>query len=60
MNPLRYFLRAIAFSVLRGWPIRTQYVGVLAGRAIGGWIARRCSGAGLARPLRVIDRWEPF
>ncbi len=38
MNPLRYFLRAIAFSAFRG-RIRLRYVGVLAGRAIGGWLA---------------------
>lgn len=38
MNPLRYFLRALGFSALRG-PIRLRYVGVLAGRAIGGWFA---------------------
>lgn len=39
MNPLRYFLRALAFSALRGWPIRARYACVLAGRAIGGWFA---------------------
>ena len=39
MNPLRYFLRAVAFSALRGWPLRARYVGVLAGRAIGGCVA---------------------
>lgn len=39
MNPLRYFLRALAFSALRGWPVRTRYVGVLAGRSLGGWLA---------------------
>ena len=38
MNPLRYFLRALAFSALRG-RIRGRYVGVLTGRAIGGWVA---------------------
>jgi hypothetical protein len=38
MNPLRYFLRALAFSALRG-PIRARYLGILAGRAIGGWLA---------------------
>ena len=38
MNPLRYFLRSIAFSALRG-PVRLRYLGVLAGRAIGGWLA---------------------
>lgn len=41
MNPLRYFLRAVAFSALRGARIRARYVGVLVGRAIGGWIAYR-------------------
>jgi hypothetical protein len=41
VNPLRYFLRALAFSALRGWPIRLRYVGVIAGRAIGGWCAYR-------------------
>lgn len=43
MKPLRYLLRAIAFSALRG-PVRLRYVGVLAGRAIGGWIAYRLIG----------------
>lgn len=43
MNPLRYFLRAIAFSALRG-PIRLRYVGVLAGRAIGGWLVALLTG----------------
>ena len=38
MNPLRYFLRALAFSALRGYRIRGRYVSVLAGRAIGGWL----------------------
>lgn len=38
MNPARYFLRAMAFSALRG-PIRLRYAGILAGRAIGGWLA---------------------
>lgn len=38
MNPVRYFLRAISFSALRG-PIRLRYIGILAGRAIGGWFA---------------------
>lgn len=38
MNPLRYLLRAVVFLALRG-PIRQRYVGVLAGRAIGGWLA---------------------
>lgn len=41
MNALRYFLRALAFSALRGWPIKARYVGVIAGRAIGGWVARK-------------------
>jgi hypothetical protein len=44
MNPLRYFLRSIAFSALRGWPIRARYVGVLAARAVGGWLAYRLIG----------------
>jgi hypothetical protein len=39
VNPLRYLLRALAFSALRGWPVRARYVGVLAGRAVGGWLA---------------------
>ena len=43
MNPLRYFLRAIAFAALRG-PMRPRYVGVVAGRAIGGWLAARLIG----------------
>lgn len=43
MNPLRYLLRAIAFSALRG-PVRLRYLGVLAGRAIGGWFAARILG----------------
>ena len=38
MKPLRYFLRAIAYAALRG-PVRLRYVGVLAGRAVGGWLA---------------------
>jgi len=38
MNPLRYFLRSIAYAALRG-PIRLRYLGVLAGRALGGWLA---------------------
>lgn len=38
MSPLRYFLRSIAYAALRG-PIRLRYLGVLAGRAIGGWLA---------------------
>lgn len=44
MNPLRYFLRALAFSALRGWRIRPRYIGTLAGRAIGGWLAFRLFG----------------
>ena len=44
MNPLRYCLRALAFSGLRGYRIRPRYVGVLAGRAVGGWIAYRLLG----------------
>lgn len=44
MNPLRYFPRALAFSVLRGCPIRARYIAVLAGRALGGWIACRLLG----------------
>lgn len=43
MNPLRYFLRALTISALRG-PIRLRYVGILAGRAIGGWLAYRLIG----------------
>jgi hypothetical protein len=39
VNPLRYFLRALAFSALRGRRIRTRYALALAGRAIGGWLA---------------------
>lgn len=38
MNPLRYFLHALAFSTLRG-PVRLRYLGVLVGRALGGWLA---------------------
>lgn len=38
MNSLRYFLRSIAFSALCG-PVRLRRIGVLAGRAIGGWLA---------------------
>lgn len=38
-----YFLRSLAFSALRG-PVRVRYVGVLAGRAIGGWLAYRLIG----------------
>lgn len=38
MNPVRYFLRALAFSALRGGRIRGRYALVLAGRAIGGWV----------------------
>lgn len=41
MSALRYFLRAFAFSALRGWPVRARHVGILAGRAVGGWIAYR-------------------
>jgi hypothetical protein len=37
MNPLRYLLRSIVYAALRG-PIRMRYLGVLAGRAIGGWL----------------------
>ena len=44
MNPVRYFLRALAFSALRGWPLRARYVGVLAGRAIGGYLASLLAG----------------
>lgn len=44
MSALRYFLRALAFSALRGWPVRARYVGILAGRTIGGWIAYRLLG----------------
>jgi hypothetical protein len=44
LNPLRYFLRAVAFSALRGWPIRLRYVGMIAGRALGGWLAYRLIG----------------
>jgi hypothetical protein len=36
VKALRYFLRALAFSALRGWPIRGRYLGVLTGRAFGG------------------------
>lgn len=43
MNPLRYFLRALAFAALRG-SIRGRYVGVLAGRAVGGCIAHYLTG----------------
>ncbi len=39
MNPFRYLLGSIAFSALRGYRIRGRYVGVLAGRAAGGWLA---------------------
>lgn len=39
MTALRYFLRALAFSALRGGRISARYAWVLAGRAIGGWIA---------------------
>ena len=39
MSPLRYFLRALAFSALRGRPIRARYAWVLVGRAIGGCVA---------------------
>lgn len=44
MNPFRYLLRALAFSALRGYRIRGRYVGVLTGRAIGGWLASRLLG----------------
>jgi hypothetical protein len=39
VNPLRYLLQALAFSALHGCPVRARHVGVLARRAIGGWIA---------------------
>ena len=39
MSPVRYFMRALAFSALRGGRLSGRYVGVLAGRAIGGFIA---------------------
>lgn len=38
MNPVRYFLRALAFSALRGGRVRGRYALVLGGRAIGGWL----------------------
>lgn len=39
MNPLRYFLRTLAFSALRSGRISGRYACVLAGRAIGGCVA---------------------
>lgn len=45
VNPLRYFLRALAFSALRGRPIRARYAWVLAGRAIGGAVVARILGS---------------
>lgn len=38
MNPVRYFLRALAFSALRSGRISSRYAWVLVGRAIGGFI----------------------
>lgn len=39
MNPVRYLLRSLGFSMLRGGRISGRYAVVLVGRAIGGWIA---------------------
>jgi hypothetical protein len=41
---MRYFLRAVAFALVRGSRIRPRYIGVLAGRAVGGWLARWIAG----------------
>ncbi len=38
MNPLRYFICAAAFSALLGYRIRPGFLGILAGRAVGGSI----------------------
>ena len=36
MSPLRYLALAVGSACLRGWRITPRYLGVLAGRALGG------------------------
>ena len=45
VNPFRYFLRALAFSALRGGRLRGRYIAVLAGRADGGFIVSLFTGS---------------
>lgn len=38
MNPLRYFLRSLAFSALRGYRVNPRVLGIVAGRSLGGFL----------------------